>query len=58
MTTDADSRVTAQRMTAAFDAVQEIIQLVDLRRDDLMAIPSGQDLVRRADATRRALDGD
>jgi hypothetical protein len=48
------SEVTAQRLTAAFNAVQDILALIDERRDDLQALPSGRQLVERADATRRA----
>lgn len=51
------SEVTAQRMTAAFNAVQEITALIIERRDDLMALPSGRLLVERAEETQRALDG-
>lgn len=47
------SEVTAQRMTAAFNAVQEITALIMDRRDDLMALPSGRLLVERAQETQR-----
>lgn len=47
------SEVTAQRMTAAFNAVQEITALIMDRRDDLMALPSGRLLVERAEETQR-----
>jgi hypothetical protein len=55
---DDTSEVTAQRMTAAFNAVQEITALILERRDDLVAIPSGRALVERADETRRRLAGE
>ena len=51
------SEVTAQRMTAAFNAVQEITALILDKRDDLMALPSGRDLVMRAEETNRRLGG-
>ena len=55
---DDTSEVTAQRMTAAFNAVQEIAALILDRRDDLVAIPSGRALVERADETRRRMAGE
>jgi len=54
----ASSEVTAQRMTAAFNAVHEITALILERRDDLMAIESGRLLVERAERTRQAFSGD
>ena len=55
---DDTSEVTAQRMTAAFNAVHEITALILERRDDLMAIESGRLLVERAERTRQAFSGD
>ena len=51
---DATSEVTAQRVIAAFNAVQDVLDLIESRREDLQAIASGRSLVERADATRRA----
>lgn len=52
-----EPEVTAQRMTAAFDAVDEILSLIHARRLALSVIPSGRALVERADLTRRNLSG-
>lgn len=57
MDSHASSEVTAQRVTAAFNAVQEITALILNKRDDLMTIPSGRDLVARAEETNRRLGG-
>lgn len=50
------SEVTAQRMTAAFNAVLAVVALIEDNREQLQALPSGRALVERADATRRAIE--
>ena len=40
--------VTAQRATAAFDAVEEVLEVVLRRADDLSFLPAGRELVARA----------
>ena len=49
------SEVTAQRMTAAFNAVLDVLDVIEAKREQLQALPSGAALVERADQTRRAL---
>lgn len=49
------SEVTAQRMTAAFNAVLAVLDAIEDNREQLQALPSGRALVERADATRRAM---
>lgn len=50
------SEVTAQRMTAAFNAVLAVLDTIEDNREQLQALPSGRALVERADATRRAME--
>lgn len=50
------SEVTAQRMTAAFNAVLDVLDVIDAKREQLQALPSGRAMVERADATRRAIE--
>ena len=50
------SEVTAQRMTAAFNAVLVVLDTIEDNREQLQALPSGRALVERADATRRAME--
>lgn len=52
---DDTSEVTAQRMTAAFNAVLDVLAVIEARREQLQALPTGRALVERADATRRAI---
>ena len=53
---DDTSEVTAQRMTAAFNAVLDVLAVIEARREQLQALPTGRSLVERADATRRAME--
>ena len=50
------SEVTAQRMTAAFNAVLAVLDTIEDNREQLQVLPSGRALVERADATRRAME--
>ena len=50
------SEVTAQRMTAAFNAVLDVLAIIEARREQLQALPTGRSLVERADVTRRAME--
>jgi len=40
--------VTAQRVTAALDAVEEVLEVILRRADDLAYLPAGRELVTRA----------
>ena len=46
------SEVTAQRMSAAFDAVTEVLAVIQRHRHDLSHLPAGRALVERADRVR------
>lgn len=46
------SEVTAQRMSAAFDAVTEVLAVIQRHRHDLSHLPAGRALVARADRVR------
>lgn len=46
------SEVTAQRITAAFDAVTEVLAVIQSHRHDLSHLPAGRALVERADRVR------
>ena len=46
------SEVTAQRITVAFDAVTEVLAVIQRHRHDLSHLPAGRALIKRADRVR------